>query len=72
MDEMKIGSIFMRTVISKIARKLIKKKFGYDLDIQINGLAVTVNNGKSHVHLDVDAELEKDELIKILKTIGLN
>ena len=30
-----------------------------------------VIDGKTHVHLDVDAELEKDELMKILKNIGL-
>ena len=40
--------------------------------IQLNGLTATVIDGKAHVHLDVDAELEKDELVKILKTVGLD
>lgn len=32
----------------------------------------TINDGKTHLHLDVDAELDKDELMSILKSIGLN
>ena len=31
-----------------------------------------INDGKTHLHLDVDAELDKDELMSILKSIGLN
>ena len=32
----------------------------------------TINDGKTHLHLDADAELDKDELMSILKSIGLN
>ena len=50
---------------------LIRKKFGYDVELKLNEVNATVIDGKTHVHLDVDAELEKDELMKILKNIGL-
>jgi hypothetical protein len=50
---------------------LIRKKFRYDVELKLNEVNATVIDGKTHVHLDVDAELEKDELIKILKNIGL-
>lgn len=68
---MKITSAFTRNMISKIIRKAIKKKAGYDVDIQLSELSTTIIDGKTHVHLDVDAELNKEELTKILKTIGL-
>lgn len=71
MDEMKIGSKFTTGIISKLVSMVIRKKFGYDIDLKLNELNTTVIDGKTHVHLDVDAELEKDELMKILKSIGL-
>lgn len=72
MDEMKIVSKFTRGIVSKILRTVIHKKTGYDIDIQLNEVTTTISDGKTHLHLDVDAELSKEELAKILKSIGLN
>lgn len=72
MDEMKIVSKFTRGIISKILKTVIQKKTGYDMDIQLNEVATTISDGRTHIHLDVDAELSKEELVKILKSIGLN
>lgn len=72
MDEMKIVSKFTRGIISKILKTVIHKKTGYDIDIQLNEVTTTISEGKTHLHLDVDAELSKEELVKILKSIGLN
>lgn len=69
---MRIVSKFTRSVISKLLKMTLHKKLGYNIDIQLNEVNATVADGKTHVHLDVDAELDKDELIKILKGIGLN
>lgn len=71
MDEMKIGSKFTTGIISKLAALAIRNKFGYDIKLNLNEVNATVVDGKTHIHLDVDAELEKDELTKILKNIGL-
>lgn len=72
MDEMRITSVFTRGIVSNILRKVICKKTGYEIDIQLNDVTTTIQNGKTHLHVDIDAELDKDELIKILKNIGLN
>lgn len=72
MDEMRIVSKFTRGIISKALKMVAHKKTGYNVDIQLNEITTTINDGKTHLHLDVDAELEKDELIEILKSIGLN
>lgn len=69
---MNIVSKFTRGVFSKVAKMALKKKTGYEVDIQLNELTVTVIDGKAHVHLNADAELEKDELVKILKMNGLD
>lgn len=72
MDEMKIVSKFTTNMISKLVKMVLRKKLGYNVDIQLNEIKTTITDGKTHVHLDVDAELEKEELIRILKKIGLN
>lgn len=71
MDEMKIGSKFTTSIISKLVGMAIRKKFGYEVELKLNEVNATVIDGKTHVHLDVDAELDKEELMKILKSIGL-
>lgn len=71
MDEMKISSKFMRNLVAKLVKRAVKKKVGYEVDIQLNELTATVADGTAHVHLNIDAELNKDEFIKILGTIGL-
>ena len=70
MDEMKIVSKFTRGIISKALKMVIHKKTGYDIDVQLNEITTTIADGKTHLH--VDAEIGKDELINILKSIGLN
>lgn len=68
---MKIGSKFTTGIISKLVSMVIRKKLGYDVQLKLNEVTATVNDGKTHVHLDVDAELTKEELNKILASIGL-
>ena len=46
-------------------------KIGSKFTTNFNELKATFFDVKTHVHLDIDAYLEKDELSKILKTIGL-
>lgn len=72
MDEMRIVSKFARGIVSKAVKMVVHKKTGYDVDIQLNEITTTITDGKTHLHLDVDADLEREELIKILKSIGLN
>lgn len=56
--------------LNDLARE-VKKKAGYEVDIQLNEFTATVTDGTAHVHLNVDAELGKDELTKLLAAIGL-
>lgn len=71
MDEMRIVSKFTTNMVSKLVKMVLRKQLGYNVDIQLNEMKTTITDGKTHVHLDVDAELDKDELMKILKNIGL-
>lgn len=69
---MKIVSKFTRGIISKAIKMIVHKKTGYDINIQLNNVTTVIIDGKTHLHVDLDAEVDKEELIKILKNIGLN
>ena len=71
MDEMKIESKFMRGIVSRFIEKVMRDKLGYNLDVQLNKFRTTVIDEKTHVHLDIELDLSKEELDKLLKSIGL-
>lgn len=71
MDEMKIVTKFTRGVISKVVEHTVRKKLGFDAKIRLNNMAVTNNDEKAHIHLDIEADLDRAELLKILKNFGL-
>lgn len=71
-DEMNIVSGFTRGIVGKLIRAYIRKKFDIATDITLNGLTCSVIDGKSHIHLDLDAVLEKDELLVLLKRMGIS
>ena len=71
MDELKLNlsSKFMRGIVTKLIAKAIYKKTGYKIEVELNSINVEVINGKAHIHADVDAEIDNEELMKIIKTI---
>lgn len=71
MDEMKIRTPFMKRLIAKIIKRVIDKKLGYQVDIQLNEISITFDDNKAVVHVNADAEMNKDELTKIIKKTGL-
>lgn len=71
MDELKLNlsSKFMRGIVTKLIAKAIYKKTGYKIDVELNSINVEVVDGKAHIHADVDAEIDNNELKKIVSTI---
>ena len=62
---MKIQSKFMTGLVSRIVKKVLRTKLGCEVDIQLNEFRTTVIDDKTHVHLDLDADLTKEELNKL-------
>lgn len=69
MDELKISSKFMRGIVSRVVSKLLYKKLGYKIDIQLNDLQIQVVNGTANVHINADAQMNESELKKVTKII---
>lgn len=70
MDELKISSGFMRGIVSKVVSKLLYKKLGYKIDIQLNDLSVKIADGTAKVHIDADANMNESELKKVSNIIN--
>lgn len=73
MDEMKLtlSTKFMRNVVAKIIAKIVYKKTGYKVNIQLNELDINVIDGETHISTSVEAKLSSDEFIKIIKNVDL-
>ena len=71
MDEMKLNlsTKFMRKVLAKLMSKLVKKKYGYEIDIHISEINLDMVDGQTHIHLNADLDVSSDEFKKLLKEI---
>ena len=71
MDELQLNlsSKFMRGIVTKLISKAVYKKTGYKIGIELNNINVEVINGRAHIHINADAEIDNDELMKIVRTI---
>lgn len=68
MDEMKITSKFTTNIVSKIITKILKQKLGYNTELKLNAIKINLDDEKAHIHLDVDADISKEELLRIIST----
>ena len=71
MDELKLNlsSKLMRGIVTKLISKAVYKKTGYKIGIELNNINVEVINGRAHIHINADAEIDNYELMKIVRTI---
>lgn len=69
--KLKLSTKFMRDMVAKLIAKALQKKLGYNIDILLNEIEVKNENGKIHIHANVDAEVDNDEFVKIVKSIGM-
>jgi hypothetical protein len=69
MDELKltINTPFTRGIVTKILGKVIERKVGCKVGIQINEIKATSDGGKIKLHIDLDADTTSEELTKLLK-----
>lgn len=69
MDELKLNlsSRFMKGIVTKMIAKTIKKKLGYQIDIQLHELTVEATGGKVYIHVNADAEMNNSDFAKLVK-----
>ena len=70
MDEVNIRSSLFQNTIAGIIEKVVREKTGYHPQIQFNdGIRITYDGDKAKVHLNVDAELKKEDLEALLRKL---
>ena len=71
MDELKLklSTKFMRNLVAKLITKIIQKKLGYKVKIQLNELEVNVIDGDAVVLANVEAKMDNKEFMKLLLNI---
>lgn len=71
-DLMFIRSSFMRRMISSVINKMIaKQKYGITVNVDDIQAKWSDKEQKVRVHLEIDAEIPKADLIDILKNAGI-
>lgn len=67
MDEMKITTPFTRKLVATMVKRAIRKKLGYDIDVNLNNIYVSVDeNNVAHVHVDAGLTINKSDLERIV------
>lgn len=66
---MKLSTKFMRGIVSKLIAKVIYKKTGYKVDIQLNDLDISVIDGDAKLEANVEVKMNNEEFMKIMKSI---
>lgn len=70
--KLKLSTKFMRDMVAKLIAKALQKKLGYNIDILLNEIEVKNEDGKIHIHVNADAEVNNDDFAKIVKSIGVD
>lgn len=73
MDILKLdfGGNFMKALVAKIIRKTIRKSCGLDIDILLDRMSVTAEDGRVHIHAEIDAETSYEDLADFIKSKDL-
>lgn len=74
MDEMKLslGSKFMRKMVSKILAKMVYKKTGYKVNINLEELKLNYVDGDTVIKTNVELRMDSKEFKKILNKVDVD
>lgn len=71
MDElkMKLCTKFMRNLLAGYISRVLYKKLGYEIGVDIEEVSIETVDGKVKVHLNVDADMKNEEFMRIVKRL---
>lgn len=74
MDEFKVklSTRFMRTLVSKLISRAIRKKYGYKINVHLGDLDIESFDGDTSIKANVELTIDSNELKKILEDVGLD
>lgn len=69
MDEMTITSLFARDLVSSFFKKIIKKKTGANIKIDLKPFQLRIDESKVRAHIEFDAEMSKEDFAKLMNLV---
>lgn len=71
MDELKLklSTKFMRNLLAGYISRVLRKKLGYEVEVDIEEVSIETVDGKVKLHLNVGAEVNNDEFMRIVKRL---
>lgn len=70
--KLKLSTKLMRGFVSKLIARMVYKKYGYKINIQLNELDINVIDGEANIAANVEVKLDNQEFMKIIKSAGLD
>lgn len=64
-DVVRVNSRFMKSIISKILKKVVKDKLGKNVCVALNDLNIEIGEN-ANLHLDVSVQMPKEELKSLI------
>jgi hypothetical protein len=61
----------MRNIVAKLIAKVIYKKTGCKVNIQLNDFDLSVIDGETSISTNVELKINSNEFMKLVKSIGL-
>lgn len=66
-DTMKIRTSFFKDLVSKVIKKILKQKFGMDVNFSLGEFEMDSFGGKTYFHISCDASIKNEDICKIVE-----
>lgn len=67
--KLKLSTKFMRGMLAKLLSRWIKKKLGYKVNLYFSEIQFDMVDGQTHIHVNLDADMDSEEFKKLMKNI---
>ena len=68
-DELRISTPWMKGFIANAVKKMVRKKFGYSIDLDLNNIYVSTDEEGAHIHISANVDMDKPSFDKMLGEI---
>lgn len=72
MDILKLGDWTRKKIAGIVIPKIIKKKLGVTVKVNLNDLEISPKDGKQHFHIDIEGEMTPEEYDNLVSEIFKN
>ena len=68
-DELRISTPWMKGFIANTVKKIVRKRFGYSIDLDLDNIYVSTDEEGAHIHISANVDMDKPSFDKMLSEI---